>query len=168
MIHPLTSAQLLELLTSLASAGKAPVTSSLPAQIIEYDRMNSLQQDMVEEIWMQAEREGLEEDYPDGRSCMQKGLWPTRSVLVGCYEVHVFEQQIDKDRNLFGLDVCYCALELQPTGLAFYLLTLSLFSLFIEDFIAWISQRLRSDDMADEDKTTDDVMKAISTSSASR
>ena len=65
MIHPLTSAQLLELLTSLASAGKAPVTSSLPAQIIEYDRMNSLQQDMVEEIWMQAEREGLEEDYPE-------------------------------------------------------------------------------------------------------
>ena len=65
MIHPLTSAQLLELLTGLASACKAPVTSNLPAQIIEYDRMNSLQQDMVEDIWMQAEREGLEQNYPE-------------------------------------------------------------------------------------------------------
>ena len=65
MIHPLTSAQLLEHLTGLASAGEAPVTSNLPAQIIEYDRMNSLQQDMVEEIWMQAEREGLVQNYPE-------------------------------------------------------------------------------------------------------
>ena len=74
---------------------------------------------------MQAEREGLEEDYPDGRSCMQKGLWPTRSVLVGFYDVHFCKQQIGKDSNLFGLDYCYCALELQPIGLAVYLLTLS-------------------------------------------
>lgn len=65
MIHPVTSAQLHALIEKSAPTGQAPPQITSQPPVMEYERMNSIQQDLVDEVWLYAETENLMEKYSE-------------------------------------------------------------------------------------------------------